>query len=103
MTSFTNSGQLRESQENHFRIVAGRIAAKGVISEEAAKNVDISRVQLKERPPVTSPTAFPFHGKTLLLPNNCRDNASGTSMIAELAKINALPGPQIQLPASDRD
>lgn len=47
MTSFTNSGQLRESQENHFRIVAGRIAAKGVISEEAAKNVDISRVQLK--------------------------------------------------------
>lgn len=46
MTSFTDSGHLKESQEGHFRIVARRIAAKGIISEEAAEHVDISRVRL---------------------------------------------------------
>lgn len=45
-TSFDANGRLKENQEGHFRLVARRMAAKGVISEEAAEGIDLSRVVL---------------------------------------------------------
>lgn len=45
-SSFDASGRLKENQEGHFRLVARRMAAKGVISEEAAEGIDLSRVVL---------------------------------------------------------
>ncbi|MDO4165517.1 MAG: biosynthetic peptidoglycan transglycosylase [Bacteroides sp.] len=45
--SFTPAGTLRESQEGYFRLIAGRLAQKGIITEEQASQVDISRVRLK--------------------------------------------------------
>lgn len=45
-SSFDVSGRLKENQEGHFRLVARRMAAKGVISEEAAEGIDLSRVVL---------------------------------------------------------
>lgn len=45
-SSFDTSGRLKENQEGHFRLVARRMAAKGVISEEAAEGIDLSRVVL---------------------------------------------------------
>lgn len=45
-TSFDANGRLKANQEGHFRLVARRMAAKGVISEEAAEGIDLSRVVL---------------------------------------------------------
>ena len=45
-SSFEANGRLKENQEGHFRLVARRMAAKGVISEAAAEGVDLSRVVL---------------------------------------------------------
>lgn len=45
-SSFDASGRLKENQEGHFCLVARRMAAKGVISEEAAEGIDLSRVVL---------------------------------------------------------
>lgn len=45
-SSFDDNGRLKENQEGHFRLVARRMAAKGVISEEAAEGIDLSRVVL---------------------------------------------------------
>lgn len=45
-TSFDDNGRLKANQEGHFRLVARRMAAKGVISEEAAEGIDLSRVVL---------------------------------------------------------
>lgn len=45
-SSFDASGRLKENQEGHFRLVARRMAAKGVILEEAAEGIDLSRVVL---------------------------------------------------------
>lgn len=45
-SSFDASGRLKENQEGHFRLVARRMAAKGVISEAAAEGIDLSRVVL---------------------------------------------------------
>ena len=45
-SSFEANGRLKENQEGHFRLVARRMAAKGVISEAAAEGIDLSRVVL---------------------------------------------------------
>lgn len=45
-SSFETDGRLKENQEGHFRLVARRMADKGVISKTAAERVDLSRVVL---------------------------------------------------------
>ena len=45
--SFTADGRLQESQEGYFRLIAERLAKKGLISEEQAAKVDIANVILR--------------------------------------------------------
>lgn len=44
---FTPDGRLRDSQEGYFRLIAERLAKKGLISEEQAAKVDIANVTLR--------------------------------------------------------
>lgn len=46
--SFTEEGTLKENQEGYFRLIAGRLAKKGIISEEEAAQVNTGKVVLKE-------------------------------------------------------
>lgn len=46
-SSFTPDGRLRDSQEGYFRLIAERLAKKGLISEEQAAKVDIANVTLR--------------------------------------------------------
>ena len=47
MNSFTEDGKLKENQEGYFRLIAERLAKKGVISEAEAAQVNIGKVVLK--------------------------------------------------------
>lgn len=44
--SFTENGQLKESQEGYFRLIAERLVKKGIISEAQAEQIQIKNVVL---------------------------------------------------------
>lgn len=54
MNSFTEDGRLKENQEGYFRLIAERLAKKGIISEEEAAQVNIGKVVLKGNAAVKS-------------------------------------------------
>ena len=45
--SFTEDGKLRDSQEGYFRLIAGRLVKKGIISEAQASLIQIGNLELK--------------------------------------------------------
>lgn len=47
--SFTPEGRLRDSQEEYFRLLASRLQAKGLLTEEQALQIGIHQVELKGR------------------------------------------------------